>query len=78
MGGMPPLEWRHACVIGVRVTRLRPDLAVLSYDELFDRYKTAVAALDQAGTEDAARIERDIIAPLNEELTRRSRLRRRG
>jgi hypothetical protein len=60
------------------VTSLQADLTRLSYDDLFDRYKTAVAALGQAGAEDAARIERDIIAPLNEELTRRSRLRRRG
>ena len=57
---------------------LQPDLTKLSYDDLFDRYKAAVAALGQARAEDAARIERDIIAPLNEELTRRSRLRRRG
>ena len=60
------------------VTGLQPDLTRLSYDDLFDRYKAAVAALGQASAEEAARIERDIIAPLNEELTRRSRLRRRS
>jgi hypothetical protein len=60
------------------VAGLLPDLTRLSYDDLFDRYKAAVAALGQASAEEAARIERDIIAPLNEELTRRSRLRRRG
>jgi hypothetical protein len=54
------------------------DLTLLSYDELFDRYRAAVAAMHDASAEDAARIERDIIVPLNEELTRRSRLRRRG
>jgi hypothetical protein len=57
---------------------LQPDLSLLSYDDLFARYKAAVAALNHAGPEDAARIERDLIAPLNEELTRRSRQRRRG
>ena len=65
-------------VIGVRLHGLPPDLTLLSYDQLFDRYKAAVAALRDASTEEAARIERDIIAPLNEELTRRSGLRRRG
>jgi hypothetical protein len=60
------------------VAGLLPDLTRLSYDDLFDRYKAAVAALGQASAEEAARIERDIIAPLNEELTRRSRLRRRS
>jgi hypothetical protein len=60
------------------VNGLQPDLTKLSYDDLFDRYKAAVAALSQARAEDAARIERDMIAPLNEELTRRSRLRRQG
>jgi hypothetical protein len=53
---------------------LATDLTVLSYDELFDRYKTAVAALRDASKQDTARIERDVIAPLNEELTRRSRV----
>jgi hypothetical protein len=60
------------------VTGLQSDLTRLTYDDLFDRYKAATAALGQAGAEDATRIERDIIAPLNEELTRRARLRRRG
>jgi hypothetical protein len=60
------------------VTGLQPDLTTLSYDDLFDRYKAAITALGQASAEDAARIERDIIAPLNEELTRRSRVRRPG
>jgi hypothetical protein len=60
------------------VAGLLPDLTRLSYDDLFDRYKAAVAALGQASAEEAARIEREIIAALNEELTRRSRLRRRG
>jgi hypothetical protein len=60
------------------VTGLQPDLTMLSYDDLFDRYKAAVTAIGQASAEDAARIERDIIAPLNEELTRRSHGRRPG
>jgi hypothetical protein len=60
------------------VTGLQPDLTRLSYDDLFERYKAAVAALGQANRDDAARIERDIIVPLNDELTRRSQLRRRG
>ena len=60
------------------VAGLQPDLTLLSYDDLFTRYKAAVAALNQAGAADAARIERDLIAPLNEELTRRSRQRPRG
>jgi hypothetical protein len=51
---------------------LPPDLTLLSYDELFDRYRAAVAAWRVASTGDADRIERDLIAPLNEELTRRS------
>ena len=65
-------------VSGVRVTGLQPDLSLLSYDDLFARYKAAVAALNHAGPGTAARIERDLIAPLNEELTRRSRQRRPG
>jgi hypothetical protein len=60
------------------VIGLQPDLTMLSYDDLFDRYRAAVAALGQGSAEDAARIERDIIAPLNDELTRRSRVRRPG
>jgi hypothetical protein len=45
----------------------------LSYDELFERYKAATAGQRHASPADAARIERDIIVPLDEELTRRSR-----
>ena len=48
---------------------MQTDLTLLSYDDLFDRYKAAVAAVGQASAEDAARIERDIIVALNEELT---------
>jgi hypothetical protein len=65
-------------VIDVVVTGLQTDLTLLSYDDLFDRYKAAVVAVGPASAEDAARIEQDIIVPLNEELTRRSRLRHRG
>jgi hypothetical protein len=60
------------------VSGLHTDLTLLSYDELFDRYKAALTAVAQASPEDAARLERDNITPLNEELTRRSRVRRRG
>jgi hypothetical protein len=60
------------------VTGLQTDLTLLSYDDLFDRYKAAMADVGEASGPDAARIERDIIVPLNEELTRRSRLRRRA
>ena len=75
----PTVEWPSTGLVSdVMVTGLQPDLTLLSYDDLFDRYKAAVAALSQASAEDAARIERDTIAPLNEELTRRSRQRRRG
>jgi hypothetical protein len=35
------------------VTPLQPDVAGLAYDNLFDRYKTAVAALGQASAQDA-------------------------
>jgi hypothetical protein len=73
------VEWLSTdLVIDVMVSPLQTDLTLLSYDDLFDRYTAAVAARDQASAADSARIERDIIAPLNEELTRRSHLRRRG
>jgi hypothetical protein len=64
-------------VIDVRVTGLQPDLTLLSYDDLFSR-ESRGGGLNQASAEDAGRIERDSITPLNEELTRRSRQRRRG
>jgi hypothetical protein len=60
------------------VTWLHPDLTLLSYDKLFDRYNAAVGAVGHESAQHAARIERDIISPLDEELTRRSRQRRRG
>jgi hypothetical protein len=56
-------------VIGVVVTGLQPNLTRASYDDLFERYEAAVVALGQANRDDAARIERDIIVPLNDELT---------
>ena len=54
------------------------DLTTLSYDELFDLYRQAVAAMREATAEDAKRIDLEIVTPLNDELTRRSqkRLRR--
>lgn len=73
------MEWTPTgWVSSVMVSRLQPGLTVLSYDDLFDRYTAAVPADGQASAEDATGVERDIIAPLNEELTRRSRQRRRG
>jgi hypothetical protein len=57
---------------------LQTDLTVLSYDDWFDPYKPVVAAVGRTSPQDAARLEGDIIVPLNDELTRRSRLRRRG
>ncbi len=52
--------------------RLLPDLTALTYEELFDLYVQAVAAMRRATPEEATRIERDSVQPLNEELTRRS------
>jgi hypothetical protein len=77
-GGEPTRDGPTRILIAVMVSGLQPDLTRLSYDELFERYRAAVAALGQANGDDATRIERDIIVPLNDELTRRSRLRRRG
>jgi hypothetical protein len=79
LGARSTVEWpTTGLVVDVVVTGLPTDLTLLSYDDLFDRYKAAVAAVGQARAKDAARIEEDIIVPLNEELARRSRLRRRG
>lgn len=50
---------------------LQPDLASLSYNELFEQYQAAVACQRDATALDAARIELNIITPLNAELTRR-------
>jgi hypothetical protein len=54
------------------VTELKPDLTVLTYDDLFKRYTAAVAALGRVSVEDAARFRVEVIDPLNDELTRRS------
>jgi hypothetical protein len=62
----------------VIVTGLQLDLSLLSYDDLFDQYQAAVASRREASAVDAARIEQEVITPLNEELTRRARQQHRG
>jgi hypothetical protein len=62
-------------VIAVKICDLHRDLTALSYDELFDLYRNAVAAMREATAADAKRIELEIVTPLNEELTRRSQKR---
>lgn len=56
----------------VIIVGLGLELRDLSYNELFEQYQAAVAAQRHATPLDAARIEVNIITPLNEELTRRS------
>jgi hypothetical protein len=65
----------HHSVSAVKIHGLHRDLTTLSYDELFARYRGAVAAMREASAEDAKRIELEIVTPLNEELTRRSQSR---
>ncbi len=62
-------------VIVVKICGLHRDLTALSYDELFDLYRTAVAAMREATPADAKRIELETVTPLNKELTRRSQKR---
>jgi hypothetical protein len=68
----------RSLVIAVILARLSSDLTTLSYDELFALHKAAVTSLRGAAPADATRIEQDIVVPLREEFTRRSRLRRKG